>query len=671
MSKFNDFISKNKKRVIIGTWKDTKNHKLYAEWLYKRLEYSTMEDWYQITVEKIHNNYGGGLLTSYYKSSYSKFLEAVYPDYKWIPWLFGMTSPKIWKDRENHLLYAEWLSKRLEFTEMDDWYQITVEMIHNNYGGGLLLSHYGDNPYKFLNKVYTDYIWIPWKFNHTSTEIWKDCENHKLYAEWLYDTLGFKKMEDWYQITVEKIHNNYGGGLLTSYYKSSYTKFLEAVYPDYKWIPWLFGMTKIWKDIENHKLYAEWLSKRLEFTKMEDWYQITLEKIRNNYGGGLIDNHYKSSPILFLKAVYPDYKWIPWLFGQTCNNFWDKKKNQKEYLLWLYHKLGFKKMEDWYDITQKIFNDNYGSSMLHKYNGSPIKILQSIYPRYKWIPWLFGQTYNNFWDDDKNYRIYAEWLFKRLRFTKIEDWYNITCDIVCNNYGRTAIKKYHDSPLHFLQAVYPDYKWIPWLFGTTPKIWKDENNHRWYAEWLFKRLGFTKMDDWYSVTQRIIIDNYGGGLLCEYYNGSPKQFLQAVYPDYKWESSKFYRRYSQGQIEWCDFLKITEPDIRHALNHDDGEFSIPNSRYHADGYSEKENTINEYLGDFWHGNLKIYNKNEINNVVKKTFGELYEYTLKRQKFCENNGYKYRFIWESQWKTGKNAVIKLQRKFRLYLSSFQK
>ena len=44
----------------------------------------------------------------------------------------------------------------------------------------------------------------------------------------------------------------------------------------------------------------------------------------------------------------------------------------------------------------------------------------------------------------------------------------------------------------------------------------------------------------------------------------------------------------------------------HVINNDNGEYSIPNSRYHADGYSENKNLILEYHGDYWHGNPKIY-----------------------------------------------------------------
>ena len=90
---------------------------------------------------------------------------------------------------------------------------------------------------------------------------------------------------------------------------------------------------------------------------------------------------------------------------------------------------------------------------------------------------------------------------------------------------------------------------------------------------------------------------------------------------------------------------------------------VANSNYKADGYSKINNTIYEYHGDFWHGNPKIYNPDDINSITKTTYKELYDKTMQKQSFCEDNHYKYVSIWESEWLRGKNALIKIQRKYK--------
>lgn len=39
------------------------------------------------------------------------------------------------------------------------------------------------------------------------------------YMQWLGNTLGFQKADDWYRITQKDLTDHYGGGMLTSIYR--------------------------------------------------------------------------------------------------------------------------------------------------------------------------------------------------------------------------------------------------------------------------------------------------------------------------------------------------------------------------------------------------------------------------------------------------------------------
>jgi hypothetical protein len=121
---------------------------------------------------------------------------------------------------------------------------------------------------------------------------------------------------------------------------------------------------------------------------------------------------------------------------------------------------------------------------------------------------------------------------------------------------------------------------------------------------------------------------------------------------------------SKPAQQWINYLSVTKPDIQHFYS-ENGEFSIPNSRYKADGFDEETNTIYEFHGDFWHGNPKIFNSDDFNKVVKATFGELFEKTKQKEEFCYSQGYKYKSVWEFDWNRGVNAVRQIQRKFKIY------
>jgi len=95
-------------------------------------------------------------------------------------------------------------------------------------------------------------------------------------------------------------------------------------------------------------------------------------------------------------------------------------------------------------------------------------------------------------------------------------------------------------------------------------------------------------------------------------------------------------QYSKMSIDRLNFIsKKDNITIQHALNH--GEYKIPNTRLKADGYCKETNTIYEFHGDYWHGNPFMYNANE-DTYFGKTFGELYEKTLKKELIIKDKGF---------------------------------
>jgi hypothetical protein len=122
--------------------------------------------------------------------------------------------------------------------------------------------------------------------------------------------------------------------------------------------------------------------------------------------------------------------------------------------------------------------------------------------------------------------------------------------------------------------------------------------------------------------------------------------------------------YSKKQILWLNFLsKYYDINIQHAEN--TNEFTIPETKYKADGYCKENNTIYEFHGDYWHGNPKVFNPDDINEITKMTYKELYDKTLIRENKIKGLGYNLVTIWENDWKKINNSIKILQQKFRQY------
>ena len=433
-----------------------------------------------------------------------------------------------------------------------------------------------------------------------------------------------------------------------------------------------------WNKIENHKIYTDWLLfEKLEYTCEEDCYKLTKKIFVDNLGHGLIKNYYNSSPYILLKSLYTNYNWLPWMFIQTPATIWKDFKYHELYAKWLGEILGYTKPDDWYDISLDDFRNNYGYGLLHGYyDASFRKFLNKIF-KYEWLEWRFTQTAKNYFDSLDNRKQFAEYLKKKLNYKTKKDWCKLTTEIIQEYGGSGMLYTYYNNSVYkYLNDIlYPDYI-LPWNLRCTSKgFWDNTENHKDYADWLYTELGYTSMEDWYKVSRRDIANNDGGGLLKLHYKSSPKNFVMSIYSDYNWVKSKFQKHYSKGEIEWLEYLKVSIPDMRHALNHDEGQYRIQDTKYDVDGYSSYENSIYEYHGDKFHGNPNKFRKStypysyiqlnpeEIFLLCKKSYSELYANTLKKKKYCEDAGYNYYSIWESDWHRGIRALIKLQHMFR--------
>jgi len=122
-----------------------------------------------------------------------------------------------------------------------------------------------------------------------------------------------------------------------------------------------------------------------------------------------------------------------------------------------------------------------------------------------------------------------------------------------------------------------------------------------------------------------------------------------------------YKKHSKVQIQWLNFIQSYKKNhIQHAEN--GGEFTIPETRFKADGYCKETNTIYEFHGDLWHGNPKIFKSDDM-SFFGTTYGELYQKTLEKEKKIKELGFNLVVMWEADWKRIINSINILKNKFK--------
>lgn len=222
-------------RVPSGYWDRVENRRAYMKWLGKTLGFRKPADWYNISKQDFHCNYGGGLIANYYRDSPQQAVLDYLPDHPWRGWLFRSTPQGFWQSKQNRMDYMDWLGETLGLKSLDDWYHVSRSHFHTHRGGGMLANYYGDSVFRALKEYAPRKKWLPWGFQTVPQGFWQDQKNRQAYMRWMGQQCGFERVGDWYQLNRQHFIDHRGEALFATYYKGSILKALEDFKPAYKW----------------------------------------------------------------------------------------------------------------------------------------------------------------------------------------------------------------------------------------------------------------------------------------------------------------------------------------------------------------------------------------------------------------------------------------------------
>ena len=115
---------------------------------------------------------------------------------------------------------------------------------------------------------------------------------------------------------------------------------------------------------------------------------------------------------------------------------------------------------------------------------------------------------------------------------------------------------------------------------------------------------------------------------------------------------KCTERISKPEKEFLNYCKIPENSRQKYVG-----------KYVVDGI--EGNTIYEFLGNYWHGNLRLFEANQVHPIIKKTYGEIYKNTFKKFDVLTSMGYEVKYIWEDEWENWKKRKFTGINEIKIY------
>ena len=594
-----------KDRKTIEYFEKKENQQKYMDNLFKKLKLKSIEDWKNISTNQIIQNGGQNLLIYHYYNNIPFFLQSIYPNY---PWTFDefslINSKEFFQSIFNQRIFIDNLYYKLKLKSIDEWFLIGAkkEIILN--GGFHLIKFYLNDLFKLMSAIYPNF---PIENNEKkdmkkvkSKKYFEKIENQRNFMENLYKKFELNSLDDWLKISRKKLILNGGKNLIFYIYLNDYKKLLTTIFQDHKFnfqfdheILSRKSKNEYFKSIENQRNFMGNLYKKFELNSLDDWLNISKNRIIKEGGGSLFSSFYYSFSQL-LTTIFPFY---PFSFIENFNNEnnnknndkndkinlnikndnlniennikneninnninnnlneitrKEKKKitttniiieNQRKFMDNFYYNFKLNSFDDWLKISTNKIIKNGGRSIINFYHFHLEKLFSTIYPNYKWLcHYLFLKKLNkkkklkeNFQLIEKQ-RLFADHFFYQLKLKKLDDWLKISKQKWKKNGAFSLLVIYHHRLEKLLSAIYPNFPWnFEELIKTKKKI-QSIDYQRKLMEEIFIKLNLKSVDDWLKISTRKF-RRRGGEKLYSFYHYNYYLLLSSIYPNHLWKFS--------------------------------------------------------------------------------------------------------------------------------------
>lgn len=312
-----------------------------------------------------------------------------------------------------------------------------------------------------------------------------------------------------------------------------------------------------WGERENRRAFLEEAAAALGVEKREDWVDVRVKDLARLGGGGLLAT-FNNSLQAALEELYGEEEATdnvhtqrdgrgapngrPAMRPRVRSRHWESPAVQRTFMDNLAAAHGVERPEDWKRITYQDVVAAGGSTLLGRYTGSVLAILEAVYPEREWCPVRHRPNVpKGYWNSKEKQRKFLDDVAEELGIKRPSDWSKVrNCDIEQRG-GRTLLKIHNWSLFNALRSVYgegsssnAEDEWsVAVCRGTVPSsFWQEEQNVKDFMHSLGSELGIREQEDWYRVSQKQIRDLNGGGLLAR------MRFVDALriaFPDERWD----------------------------------------------------------------------------------------------------------------------------------------
>jgi len=398
------------------------------------------------------------------------FISSLFPQHDWKSWMFPLYRPNLnWKSRKDRKGFFEWLWTEFGIYEMSDWYKQSWSKI-KKFCGVNLSKIYSSSLIEALKDIYPQHDWnfLSFKFvNHASNKFLLQDEQNILNG--LGKELGYKRMDDWYSITLASFLRHRSSRNLLTRYKSVINA-VTNIFPFHEWQLWQFKEipSTLFSRSSTRRDFFDWFIKTTTKTNIqtpEHFFSIKKQDFLSSSGGvALLIPYFSNDLRQCIRTLYPEIDWHPLKYFNLPASFWKKEENRKEYIDWLGRNLEVKEMSGWYNVTlSNTVLSSYSPTttiFLKHYDNSLVKAIVTLYPSHDWLPWLFSPPLSSsYWTQIENHRKYLNWVLSLLHGVQTPTDFINEMEMMDITKLEKSFLFYHNNSIEdAIQFLYPEVK---------------------------------------------------------------------------------------------------------------------------------------------------------------------------------------------------------------------
>jgi hypothetical protein len=277
-----------------------------------------------------------------------------------------------------------------------------------------------------------------------------------VYLKPLLVEAGIEKLDDCYK--VRRIDLPYAIQKHIRNGWPTYVDFLEELFEEEEIEWWRLPRVPegFWHQKSRRQQYLQWLEKHLNFTQAADWYSITADDFKNNFGGALLI-HYDQYQLC--REQHPNFEFFTFKFNTCPQGFWLTTEAAIEFINYVRHQENWTNLDDLHHLTNELIKKYGGGSLLNKdapWGNKIWDLLIHIYPTHNWKFWEFGKTAGGLWSQVERQLQFINHLADKLEIQDAQDWYNVSEKDFQKYGGQTLVHKFGDSPGLVITTLLPE-----------------------------------------------------------------------------------------------------------------------------------------------------------------------------------------------------------------------